>query len=508
VKSSPLKRWTWQTLFGWTIILLLLAAGFGVRMVNLKSPPLDFHPVRQLRSALIARDVFYQLNTAADPALRAAAQALTPTDIHEPPVVEQMVGFTYYLLGSEQVWIARIFSALFWLVGGAALFALARRRTSLPAALVGLAFYLLLPFGIVASRSFQPDPWMVMWILLTVWAADHWLETPTWKWTIITGVLGGVAILVKVMAGLFIAGVLALVLLAGVGLRGLLRSLKPWVMAAVVLAPAAIYYLVFHSGRSAEYFSFWTLGFVGMLVTSKFYIQWLAMINSLAGWTMLLLAGLGVVLAQPKFRWSLTGLWIGYILFGLAWPFQYTTHDYYHLMLVPVIGLSITPVADVFFRKLMEQSWLWRAAGVALIVAAAGFQGYIGRSELVASGGDLEPRSWQKVGESIPAGASFVALTADYGLRLNYYGWRQASYYWPAQADLDMETIRSATPPGGNTREMFNAVTAGHPYFLVTALTELDAQPELKAILTQKYPVFFQGNGWTIYDLAHPRANP
>jgi len=493
-------------------LLLLLAAGFGVRMVNLKSPPLDFHPVRQLRSALIARGVYYQLNTAADPALRAAAQSLSPTDIHEPPVVEQMVGLTYLLLGSEQLWVSRIFSSLFWLIGGAALFALARRRTSLPAALVGLAFYLCLPFGIVASRSFQPDPWMVMWILLTVWAADHWLETPSWKWTILTGVLGGVAVLVKVMAGLFIGGVLMLVVLAQIGAQGRffprsgLLSLKPWVMAAMVLVPATVYYLVLHTGRSEEYFSFWTLGFVGMLATTKFYVQWLAMINSLTGLTMLVLAGLGMVLAQPKFRWSLIGLWIGYILFGLAWPFQYTTHDYYHLMLVPVVGLSITPVADLFFKKLQEQGWFWRLAGVALIVAAAGFQWYVGRSTLVASDGALEPRSWQKVGESIPVGVSFAALTADYGLRLNYYGWRQAGYYWPAQADLDMEAIRKVAPE--KTTELFNSVTAGYSYFLVTALTELDAQPELKTILTEKYPVFFQGNGWTLYDLEHPMAKP
>jgi 4-amino-4-deoxy-L-arabinose transferase-like glycosyltransferase len=511
----------------WLLLLALLAAGFGVRMLNLKDPPVDYHPVRQLRSALIARAVFYELNTSADPALRGMAIALGTTDIHEPPIYEQVVGLAYSLIGSEQVWIARIFSSLFWLIGGVALFALARRHTSFWAALVGLAFFLCLPFGIVASRSFQPDPWMIMWILLTAWSADHWMEsagevrsatldrvrsatldrvrnaTPNWKWSILTGVFGGIAILVKVMAGFFIAGILVLAVLSTFHWRQLFRTIKPWVMAVIVLSPAVIYYLVMHTGRAEEYFTYWTLGFSNMLLTSKFYVQWLAMINSLTGLTLLAIALLGVVVAAPRFRWILIGLWIGYVLFGMVWPFQYTTHDYYHLALIPTIGLSITPVADVLLKKLSLQGWLWRLGGIAVILAAAGFQLFVGRSQLIANDFSAEPRSWQKVGEAIPAGASFVALTNDYGLRLNYFGWRNASYYWPGEPDLELSDLRGNEKV--NPAQRFKDVTQGKSYFLVTALGELDKQPELKAIL-QTYSLHVQGSGWMVYDLTKPKT--
>ena len=128
------------------------------------------------------------------------------------------------VIGSEQLWISRIFSSLFWLIGGMALFSLARKHTSFWAAMVGLAFYLCLPFSIIASRSFQPDPWMVMWILLTAWSADRWADNPTWKWTILTGILGGITIFIKVMAGFFIGGFLVLVVLAQYGLPRLFRT--------------------------------------------------------------------------------------------------------------------------------------------------------------------------------------------------------------------------------------------------------------------------------------------
>lgn len=494
---SPASR-IWQ----WGLLLVLLATAFGVRMLNLKDPPVDYHPVRQLRSALIARAVFYELNTSADPALRNKAIALGTTDIHEPPIYEQVVGLSYKLIGSEQVWVARIFSSLFWLIGGLALFGLARRHTSFWAALVGLAFYLCLPFGIIASRSFQPDPWMIMWILLAAWSADHWMAEPNWKWTILTGIFGGIAILVKVMAGFFIAGILVLAVLSIIHWRQLFRTLKPWVMAAIVLSPAVIYYLVLHTGRSAEYFTYWTLGFSDMLLTSKFYVQWLAMINSLAGLTLLVVALLGVAVAAPRFRWTLIGLWIGYVLFGMAWPFQYTTHDYYHMALIPTIGLSITPVVDLFWKKLAMQGWVWRWVGIAVILAAAGFQLFVGRSQLIANDFSNEPRSWQKVGESIPAGASFVALTNDYGLRLSYFGWRNASYYWPGQPDLDLSDLRGNEAV--NLAQLFKEVTQGKSFFLVTAMGELEKQPELKAIL-QTYPVSVQGSGWVVYDLSKPK---
>ena len=56
-------------------LALLLLASFGLRMIDLKDAPLDFHPTRQYRGALIARSLYYRLSPAADPALQQAALA-------------------------------------------------------------------------------------------------------------------------------------------------------------------------------------------------------------------------------------------------------------------------------------------------------------------------------------------------------------------------------------------------------------------------------------------------
>ena len=57
----------------------------------------------------------------------------------------------------------------------------------------------------------------------------------------------------------------------------------------------------------------------------------------------------------------------------------------------------------------------------------------------------------------------------------------------------------------GDPLEAFASLTEGRQYFLVTAFSELDAQPELKQILTEHYPVFAEGNGFVLYDLQNPR---
>src|SRR5690606_29081690 len=148
--------------------------------------PLDFHPTRQLRSALVARGIYYQMLPNADPATRDLAIFFwKAVGQYEPPLLERIVALTYLALGKETLWVSRIYTSLFWVIGGLALFDLARRMAASGplkdtpgwAAAVGLlstGYYLFLPFAVQASRSFQPDPGMVMWIILSTYALYRW----------------------------------------------------------------------------------------------------------------------------------------------------------------------------------------------------------------------------------------------------------------------------------------------------------------------------------------------
>ena len=96
------------------VLFLVFAAGIGIRLYDLTDPPLDFHLARQLRSAVIARSVYYQLNTNLDPVLRQQAVNLAALEVYEPPILENIVGFTYFLMGAEYLWV----SGFIWLCSG------------------------------------------------------------------------------------------------------------------------------------------------------------------------------------------------------------------------------------------------------------------------------------------------------------------------------------------------------------------------------------------------------
>ncbi len=156
------------------ILILLFGLGLGIRLYQLTNPPLDFHPTRQLLSAIKARGMYYQGRSDVPAVQRQfAVQEWKSKAEIEPEIVERLAALIYRFTG-EQIWIGRIDSSVFWIIGGIFLFLLLRDLVSFDGALIGTAFYLFLPWGVIASRSFQPDPLMVLFIILFWWALNRW----------------------------------------------------------------------------------------------------------------------------------------------------------------------------------------------------------------------------------------------------------------------------------------------------------------------------------------------
>ncbi len=180
-------------------LLVLFGLGIGFRLLNLTNPPLDIHAWRQYGSAAIARRLYYQMLPNANPTVRQNAIGMAPP-VTEPPLTESLVAFSYLVTGGEHLWIIRIWTTLFWVVGGLALFALVRRMTSDDGGVIAVGYYLLLPFGNTTTRAFLPEPLMIMWIILALYAIHRWIEGQKWKWAIATGISCDLAVLTKVFA--------------------------------------------------------------------------------------------------------------------------------------------------------------------------------------------------------------------------------------------------------------------------------------------------------------------
>src|SRR5688572_24150268 len=172
----------------WFIALIVLfALGGLLRLIDITDEPLDFQPSRQLRNSLVAREIYYAaLPFATEEQKGLSSSFADSVGKYEPPVIETIVAYSYFITGGENFAIARVWLTLFWLIAGIALFDLMKRVVSPWSALIAMAFYFVLPFSVQASRSFQPDPLMTSAFVIGIyflyrWSEDISNERESWK---------------------------------------------------------------------------------------------------------------------------------------------------------------------------------------------------------------------------------------------------------------------------------------------------------------------------------------
>lgn len=486
-------------------VLGLLAGGLMLRFTNFTAPPLDVHAWRQLRSASIARQMFYDVKPGVEENLRASAHYLGVVfGTLEPPLFERLVAQTYLLAGQELLWVARLYSIIFWMILSMMVFLLAWQMLSFDGAVVALAFMLFLPFGNTFSRTFLPEPLYMMCMWLGLFAFYQWVEKGGWLWAVLAGATIGISILVKVFSAFMLIPAVALYLITRRGFKAVLKDARFYVFVALSAVIPAVYYLWLIPGQSSDYLQVWSLPYLHLLKDPVFYLRWLQWLGALFNPVVLLLAGVSVLLWRHPARWLLVGLWVGYVIFGFTLPSLITSHNYYSLPLVPILGLSLAALGDELLMRVRQQKWLWQVGLIAILLVGLGLATYQARKEIRAEDYQAQAQYWVDLSKKLPNDGKYVGLLADYSTRMIYYGWRFVGQY-PFSYDLDMAVM------GGKSfdfekqgMEFFRSKTDGYDYFLITELEELDRQPYLNAILTNYFPVVAMEKDYILYDLRKP----
>lgn len=479
-------------------LLVIFSFSIAIRLYDLTDLPLDFHSTRQLLSLLKARGMYYETWMDVSPEERAfAVQQWELRASVEPEFFERIVAWTYQFTG-EQIWVARLYSSAFWVIGGIFLFLLARRLTSEDGAIAATAVYLLLPYAIIASRSFQPDPLMTMLIVLFLWAVWEWSSTSKWFFAILAGLFGGLAIFVKFPAAFFVVGGGLGAVLSHRSMREALKNPQIYVMALLGVLPGVGYliYGIFVAGYLGQQFSGRFIP--ALFLSPSYYVGWLNMLNLVAGGMVLMLALLGIFFYDEKKRRFLLGLWAGYALFGFYFNFHISTHDYYSLPLIPILALSIAPLADSLLSKLAQltQTKLLRFSSFLFLLIGLIASLWNTRNQLNAVDYRPQVAMWAEI-HSLTADYNLGGLTQDYGARMAYWGWQNLTS-WPSYGDLLYGRERGSAEK--DFEEQWNELMPKKELFLVTDFKDLDLQPFLKAKLST-YPIFAEGEGYIIYDL-------
>lgn len=481
------------------LLLAILISGFALRIYDLQDAPLDYHATRQLHSALIARGMYAEQASAGEIEEWQRLEAIRQMKLEgiiEPPIMEWLASRWYLAVNGTQLWIPRLLAIIFWLLAALGIVCVAKDWIGWPGAIGALIFFLFYPYGVIASRSFQPESLLLATLIWGVWALLRWQREGTWKWAILAGIFGGLALLVKAVSVFFLFGAWVSVILIQPDWKKKIKSIQPWVAGTIVLLPTAIYTLfdILGSGNLAGQFglrffpSYWR--------DISFYVRWFFTLRKVVAFEWLLAGIVGWMLLEGGIlKRALIGLWIGYFLLGLTLSHHIATHDYYSLPALIMVSLG----SGALF------GWIWqcvkkngtRIALAGLLATTALTYGYEAYRTLKRTNFNDEIAFWIEMGNKLGRDAKVTALSEDYGYRLEYWGWVTPTA-WMSSGDF------SVRADAGNVIEFeqyFQQATQGSSLFLVTDLHEFEKQPQLKQTLEKGYELIEKNDRMLLFDL-------
>jgi len=473
--------------------------GLIIRVSDLFDAPLDFHPTRQLHSALIARGMYYQtLENAPEWQREMSFKQWQAEGLIEPQIMERLTTFIYQLFGSEILWAARLWAILFWMVGGIFLFLITEEIADFAAGTFAVIFYMVWPYAAVASRAFQPEPLLIASMIMSIWAFIKWMNNQKVSWAILAGILSGFSIYVKFSALFFLAPAFVSVVIQRYGYKDFLKKKHIWIIGTLSILPHLVYlfYGVVVLGTLGEQFGF--RFFPQRWIRPLFYLQWILELDSTIDFVIVLAAVLGITLFTRKKYFSLlAGFLLGYVLYGFVFSYHITTHDYYHLpLIIPVsigLGIILGKIFNISERNRVITKLVFTLAALFFI----GINAWEIRSTLSRCDYSEEVNSWEMVGEKLGHEAKVIGLFPDYGYRLAYWGWTHVSS-WTTSDDI---TLRELAGHEIDLQSGLKDRISEFDYFIVANQEEFENQAFLKEFFESNFLKKEEVGDIIIYDL-------
>lgn len=489
------------------VLVGLFVAAFGIRLYQVQDPPLNFQATRQYRSLLLAREYYFEA-VGSIPIWQREVAAISAErqGLLEPPILEHVAALGYRLMGGETLWLPKVVSSLFWLLGGVFLYRIATRLADTYAATLSTTFYLFLPFGVLASRSFQPDPLMVMLLLGSVLAMLRWRERPTLARFGLLTCLSAMALLTKPIVLFPVLSVFVALSVAQSGVRATAwsRATVAFVL-ATILPTLAVYSYGILSGTFLVKEAEKTL-LPQLVLSSFFWEHWLGYVGAVVSFPVVVAALIGTALIKQRTpRALMLGFWVGYALFCLVVNYNLATHDYYQLQLIPIVALGMAPLAELVLKWIYQarpqrvvRMAVWGVLGLAIALA-------IVRAEMRLAQADLtrEVAIAEEIGAQVNHSTHTLYLAADYGVPLEYHG-QLSGAAWPIASDLEWEGLAGAHHLSAEERFQSWFAKDAPEFFIILDLSELDDQPDLKQFLTHNFSLIAQRPEYWLFDLRHP----
>lgn len=487
------------------LIFGIFLLAFAIRLYHIGSPPLDFEPERQYHSFILARNYFLQnFDSAPEWRKKLWQQIAAEEYVREPPILEHAIAGIYQITGKEEFWIARLLSAIFWLAGGWVLFRLLKNPVGAEGAAFALVFYLFNPFGIVASRAFMPDPLMILIALLAISFLVRYQSHASRSSLLLSAVCTGLASLIKPFCLIPLLTTFIIVTLEThrKNMKSMITS-GLWFLAIVgiVTLPYYLSGLLPANGFLRGYSSVSIMP--RLWFRPYFWGGWFDLIRMTTGYIPFILGLIGILLTNKGIlRSLLLGLWVGYLLFCLLFTYHIHTHDYYHLILIPIIAMSLAPIGSAVFNAIKNEPLLqWLFVGILIFGAAASVHETRARWKAVQNYIQAEVSTAVEIGEALNHNSDVISLASYYAKPLKYHA-EIGGKRWPYTYDFRANEIIGLENESTEKRLQEDLKLYPLKYFVVSDMEEFNRQQELKKLLYDNFPVFKETKNYVIFSLS------
>ncbi len=445
-------------------LLLILALGLYLRLFRLDLGLLEPAPNRQIIAADFARRIY--------------RGDWIPLRVLGFQAYHYLVAGLYWLNGEVNEMYGRLVSVLFSFVGAWWFYKLVSKRLGDKVGKTSLfAYFVLSPMMIIMSRAFQVDSMALALGIGSIYYLDMWSAKKSTGAYLLSLGLGALCVMTKFT---FIYFMLVLAFVFWQKYENVIyKKRQVWIYFILQLVPIIAWYAfaktVRHSDPTYDLnYSDWNLSswFNGSrLVQAKFYI------NLFYFWIQSVVTPIGAVafvvgLFKFNKKYLLFYVWWLAALISLIYQSDPAlTHEYYVLAWVAPSAV----IAGLGIKQMLPKKRLVVAA-MAIVAVISTWRIYYLDIYRVAKKHKYVLETAQVAKKILPADAKVLATSYNSSI-LHYYTDREGDYLviLPKHKDLENKAL-----------ERFNSfVSQGFEYYLISDVSELEKNPELKTELNQ-----------------------
>lgn len=350
--------------FRLSALLSIVLLGFFVRLHEITNQPLDWHAFRQADTASVTRQYVQSGINLLEPKyhdLGNIASGLENPEGYrmvEFPLLNAVVAAAVLLFPSLSLELAhRLLSVLLSLGSIVFLFHFTKAISGYKVAIFSAAMFAMLPFNIYYSRVILPEPAMVFFFLLGLWSFEKWLTSTRFQWYVLSALSIAIAMLLKPFVAFFAPVFIALTYTRMK--RSVANGALLGLYAGMVAAPFVwwrFWISQFPEGIPAND---WLFNSDGIRLRPAWF-RWLGyerLIVLLLGYTGSIFVALSW-LRMKREEWLVYGSWAaGSLAYLIIIATGNVRHDYYQVMLVPLVcilfGRGIIVLQQLLSNRLL-----------------------------------------------------------------------------------------------------------------------------------------------------------